>query len=148
MAYTGNPSTNPADTIRLLIGDVSTSTGSEIFSDAEIDYFNGAKPNAFLSAALAVESLIGTDRGTTLASVIEKQVGDLKIKYGTEGGGSGGTLTAKAKSLRLQGVRKVKPYAGGISELDKDAAETDTDYNAPAFRVGMFDNPNSRSTST
>lgn len=148
MAYTGNPSTNANDAIRLLIGDVSTSTGSEIFSDAEIDYFNSLKPNAHLSAAAAVISLIGSTRGQNLSSVLEKQVGDLRLKYGTESGGAGGSLQAKAKQLRLEGVRKVKPYAGGISEMDKDAAENDPDWNRSAFSVGMFDNPSYRSTST
>ena len=148
MAYTGNPSTNSNDAIRLLIGDISTSTGSEIFTDAEITYFNGLKPNAHLSAAAAVISLIGSTRGQTLASVVSKQVGDLKIDYGGGGSGAAGTLQAKARMLRLEGVRKVKPYAGGISESDKDGQQSDTDWNKPAFSVGLFDNPNTLSTST
>lgn len=147
MPYTGNPTSDTSDQVRLLIGDTSTSTGSEIFADAEIDFFNAQTPNVYLAAALAVESVMGTDRGNTLTSVVEKQVGDLKIKYGTASGGSRGSLAAKAKSLRMQGVRQVKPYAGGISESDKDSAEQDSDWERPAFTVGMHDRTSSSSTS-
>lgn len=148
MPYTGNPSTDSNDAIRLLIGDVSTSTANEIFTDSEIDYFSSLKPNAHLSASAAVISLIGSTRGQTLASIVSKQVGDLKIDYGGGSGGASGTLKEKARQLRLEGVRKVKPYAGGISEIDKRNQETDTDWNQPAFRVGQFDNPSMTSTST
>lgn len=145
MPYTGSPSTDSGDAIRLLIGDISTSTGGEIFADGEIDYFNAQKPNAFFAAALAVESLIGTDRGISLAAVVEKQVGDLRIKYGGEG--PNGTLTSKAKALRSEGARKAKPFAGGISRADKSKRNQDTDRTQPAFKLGQFANP-SLSTST
>ena len=146
MAYTGHPSTDPFDQIRLLIGDLSTSTGSEIFSDNEIQWFKNAKPNVYLSAALAIDSVAGTTRFTSLATVQSKWVGDLKIDYG-QGGAASNDLTAKAKMLRLQGIRGVKPYAGGISRSDKDSQRDATDRVAPAFSVGQFDYL-SRSTST
>lgn len=145
MAYTGSPSTNTSDAIRLLIGDVSTSTSAEIFSDAEITYFSGAYANAELAASAAVSSLIGSTRALTLAGVVRKSVGDLKLDYG--GNDSPGAILArKAKYLRRLGVRRVKPYAGGISESDMDSTTSDTDRVAPAFAVGQFDYTSSTST--
>jgi hypothetical protein len=145
IAYTGHPSTDVFDRIRLLIGDVSTSTGSEIFSDNEIQYFRNAKANEFLSAALAIDSIAGTTRYSSLSSVVAKQVGDLRIDYG-QGASISNDLFAKSKWLRLQGIRTVRPYAGGISISDKDASKDDSDRVAPTFTVGQFDY--TRSTST
>jgi len=140
MAYTGNPSTSAPDAVRLLIGDVSTSTSSEIFSDGEIDYFVAQYSNSELAASAALKASIGTSKSQTLAGVLSKQVGDLKIDYGGKSGAHE-IIIAKASQLRMLGVRKVKPYAGGISESDKDAAESDTDRVAPNFRIGQFDHP-------
>jgi hypothetical protein len=122
----------------LLIGDVSTSTGSEIFADAEIDYFAGGYGNAHLAASAAVASLIGSDRGQTLAGVVSKQVGDLKLDYGS-GMSISEILGSKSKALRMIGVRKVGPYVGGISVADKDANQDDTDWAQGFARVGQFD---------
>ncbi len=124
-----------------MIGDLSTSTGSEIFSDGEIDYFVSKKPNAHLSAAAAVNSLVGSTRGVTLSGVLSKQVGDLKIDYGSGGSSVSEILILKAKQLRVDGARKAKPYAGGISRSDKEAQESDTDRDRPHFRIGQHDHP-------
>ncbi len=139
MAYTGNPSTSAPDAVRLYIGDVSTSTASELFSDGEIDYFVAEYANPPLAAAAAVKSIIGTDRAKTVAGAVSKQVGDLKLDYGNID--VAGILTGKAKQLRVLGVRKVKPYAGGISESDKKATQADTDLDNYHFRIGQFDHP-------
>jgi hypothetical protein len=139
MPYRGNPSTDINDAVRLLIGDMSTSTGSEIFSDGEVDYFVSLKPNAYLAASVAVKSLIGSTRGNNLAGVMSKQVGDLKIDYRTVSVTD--LLQAKAGQLRIEGVRKVKPYAGGISQSDKRTNKDDTDWDKPHFAIGMHDNP-------
>ncbi len=139
MPYRGTPSTDVNDAVRLHIGDLSTSTGTEIFSDGEIDYFVASHSNAELAARAAVLSTIGTSRARTLVGVVNKQVGDLKISYGNADINE--ILTAKAKQLRMLGVRKVLPYAGGISDSDKKAAEADTDRVKPHFRIGQFDHP-------
>ena len=141
MAYRGNPSTDTSDEFRLLIGDLSTSTGSEIFSDGEVDYFVGNYSNVPLAASAAVKTIVGSTRSSTLAGVLSKQVGDLKHDYGSGGSSVSEILILKAKQLRMLGVRKVKPYAGGISDSDKDAAERDTDWVKPHFKIGQFDHP-------
>ncbi len=149
MPYRGNPSTDTSDEFRLLIGDLSTSTGAEVFSDGEVDYFVANYSNVPLAASAAVKTIVGSTRASSLAGVLTKQVGDLKLDYGSGGMGVNEQLTAKAKQLRMLGVRKVKPYAGGISKADKDAAESDTDRVPPHFRIGQHDHPGiSNSSST
>ena len=142
MAYTGNPSTSTPDAVRLLIGDVSTSTSQEIFSDGEIDFFVADRPNTYLAASAALQTILGTTRADRFQTVQSKKVGDLSIQF-TAGaaGGSYLTIRDKIKQLRMQGVRKVKPYAGGISQSDKDATQQDTDLDNYHFRIGQFDHP-------
>ena len=137
MAYTGNPSTDTSDAVRLLISDMATSTAGEVFTDNEIEWFNANHSNTYLAAAAAVRSLIGSDRATTLAGLMSKQVGDLKLDFRTVS--ITDLMLSKAKQLRMQGVRSVKPYAGGISESDKKTAEQDTDWEKPFSRIGIHD---------
>ncbi len=137
MPYRGNPSTDTSDELRLLVGD--TSTGAEIFSDGEVDYYLANAANTYMAAHDAVLSLTGTTRAAALAGVMSKQVGDLKIDYRTVSVTD--ILQAKARDLRRKGVRKVKPYAGGISQSDKDATVSDSDRVAPVFKVGQHDHP-------
>ena len=139
MAYTGNPSTSAPDAVRLYIGDISTSTASELFTDGEIDFFVAEYANAPLAAAAAVKSIIGTERAKTVAGIVSMSVGDLSVDYGNID--VAGILTGKAKQLRVLGVRKVKPYAGGISDSDKKATQADTDLDNYHFRIGQFDHP-------
>lgn len=140
MPYRGNPSTDTSDEFRLLIGDIATTTTGEIFADGEVDYFVANYSNVPLAASAAVKTLMGSTRATALAGVVYKQVGDLRIDRG--GGGTDEVLSRKAAELRSLGVRKVKPYAGGISISDKDSQESDSDWEKPNFNLGMHDNPN------
>ena len=146
MPYTGNPSTDTSDAVRLLIGDMSTSTGSEVFADNEVEWFVANHPNTYLAASAAVTSIIGSTRATTLGGLMSKSVGDLKEDYRTVS--ITDLMQSKAKQLRMQGVRRVAPYAGGISQSDKTTVESDSDRVAPFSRIGIHDNPNSRSSST
>ena len=146
MAYTGNPSTDTSDAVRLLIGDVSTSTGTEIFADNEIEWFTANHSNTYLAASAAVTSIIGSTRATVLGGVMSQQVGDLKVDYRTVS--ITDLMQSKAKQLRMQGVRKVAPYAGGISQSDKRTRAADTDRQGSFSKIGIHDNPNTRSTST
>lgn len=64
--YTGNPSTNPRDAVRLLIGD--TDPTSARFKDAEIDYFlaqAGDDPQRAAQACMAVSmASVASSAGT------------------------------------------------------------------------------------
>jgi len=134
--YTNNPENSQLDAVRMLIGD--TNAASARLSDEEIQYFINTAGNLYLAAAYAVEAIMSVEGG----GVTSKQVGDLKITYGGSGGASG--LAALAKTLRLRAARTSgNPFAGGISEGDRDTIESDTDRSKPAFTVGDTDNPGS-----
>lgn len=111
--------------IRRLIYGGSTRTGS--LSTGDIGWFADNRGNIWLAAAAAAEA------EGAYAGAGRKKVGDLEID---EGNGGWRDL---AKSLRLQGLRSVKPYAGGISVSDKETQRSDSDYDQPAVRLGMFD---------
>jgi len=147
MPYRGAPLEDANDAIRLLIGDTNSSTTGEIFADGEIDYFASAKPNAYLSAAVAIESIMGSTRGDDLSQAISsKKVGDLSLTFRSGAAqGSYLTLREKIRHLRADGARNVKPYAGGISRSDKDTTEKDTDW-VERMRVGAFDDPGNYDT--
>lgn len=132
MPYGGDPAGDTTDAVRLLIFD--TSTGSPLLSDAEVDYFVAQEPNVHLAAAEAARTI-----AAKYGPNVDKQVGDLRLSESAKNT----NYNTLAADLRRKGVRSVKPYAGGISIADKDAAESDTDWNRPSFKIGQYDNPNS-----
>jgi hypothetical protein len=146
MAYTGNPSTNSRDAVRLLIWDVSTSTSGELLSNSEVQWFIDVSPNIYAAACLAAHTL--SARVTTLSAstsaVEEKKVGDLMLRMGVAAGNVeafqraySGLCDRLAKQSALQSA----PYAGGLSRSEKRSVESDSDRVRPAFARGQFDNP-------
>ncbi len=88
-----------------------------------------------------MKTLIGTTRGNDMVSAVtSKKVGDLTLGFSNPGNVYL-ALREKSKQLRMLGVRKVKPYAGGISQSDKKATQSDTDLEPYHFRIGQFDHP-------
>lgn len=142
MAYGGLPLTVPRDAARLLVGDVSTSTGSEFLSNVDYDYFIGTTSNTYLAAAMAANSLAALFSGAAASASgsgwTEKKVGDLVIKRG-EAASLADDYRSLADWLRQQAAAGASPYAGGISASDKRAVEQDTDRVRPAFAKRLFD---------
>ena len=143
MPYSGSPSSVTADELKLLIGDLSTSSSGELLKSAECTYFlteYGTARAAAPHAARAVAAMFADQVGRT--------VGDLRVDAQQKFE----HYTTLATSLERQAALTGVPYAGGISISDKQSVETDTDRVAPAFRVGVHDNPlnptSNRSTST
>lgn len=139
MAFQNTPSTRPIDAVRLLVGDISTSTSAELLPDVAYTYFIAQTPNHFSAAALAANSLsmaFSVD-GT------EKSVGDLKIKRA-----QAAEFRALSKELTKMSAGGMSPYAGGISKADKRTVEQDTDRVTPAFRRNQFDHPGVGSTAS
>jgi hypothetical protein len=130
--FSNNPAESDRDKVRILLHD--TSSGPNALSDETVDWLISAHPNVWFAAAAGA----GT-KAARLSEVAEKQVGDLRIRYRDQADGYG----ALAKSLRLLGVRRVAPHAGGISESDKAAAFADSDMTPPKFRTDQFTNPSS-----
>jgi hypothetical protein len=126
---------NDKDRIRLRIGDtdatVATNQRLEDEEIAELLLEYGS-----LTAALPVcaESLAA--KFAKLAT--DRTVGTLTIRYAK---GRYETLMDLAATLRARAAASTIPYAGGISQSDKDNVETNTDRAQPSFVRGMFDNP-------
>lgn len=130
--YTNQPRTNPRDAVRLLVGDISTSTGREYLSDVDYDFFLSATPNQYSAGALAANSLAMRFAGDGT----EKSVGDLRIKRA-----QAAEYRDLSKQLARMSALQSAPYAGGISRSDKASVEADSDRVKPAFAAGQFDNP-------
>lgn len=134
MAYTDNPSTKNSDAIRLMVGDISTSTSREFLSDKAYTYFFAqSSNNVFLAAQLACQSL-----GSLFASTaVEKKVGDLLVRKNPDMAAS---YLRLGKAFGAQALATVSPSAGGISKSDKRNAERDMDRAQPAFIRKIMDN--------
>ena len=120
------PSSTSIAQVRRLIYGGSTRTGT--LSTGDIGWFVDNAPNVWLAASEAAASeaaAYGSGR---------KKVGDLEIEEGSAGG-----WLDLSRRLRRKGISAVSPYAGGISVADKAAQDTDSDWDRPANRLGMFD---------
>lgn len=144
MAYTASPQTVTRDAVRVLVGDVSTSTSATYLDDAEYNYFISATPNTYIAAQLAANSLAALFAGAAASAVgggwVERTVGDLKIKKSDASQAAAG-YQALAQKFGRMAAAQITPYAGGIAASDKDDVESNTDRVRPAFLRGLFDNP-------
>lgn len=139
MAYGNNPSGSATDAVRLLVGDVSTSTAAELLTDNSYTYFINTTPSHYAAAALAANSLAAM----YAAEGTEKEVGDLRLKR-TE---DPEYWSALGRRLDRMASKMTAPYAGGISKSDKSSVKADSDRAEPAFVRNQFDNPNTVTTS-
>jgi phosphoribosylamine-glycine ligase len=143
--YTNRPGVRDIDTVRREIDDRDCDPETDaLLSDEEIQYYIDSNSHILLAAAAAAESVAMTfaSDGAT------KQVGDLRIDYGTEGRSA--SYTTMADKLRKRAYKKAGAniYAGGVSQSDKTAIESDTDRVQPVFTIGMDDPIGSSATET
>lgn len=143
MAYTGNPSTVPRDAVRLLVGDISTSTSGEYLADADYTFFIAQTPNIYVAAQLASNSLAALFTGSAASAsgsgFVEKSVGDLRLKK-ADASQMAANYRALAVKFGRMSAGMTAPTAGGISRSDKRAAELDTDRVPPFFTRSQMDN--------
>ena len=131
--YINDPTNRPIDTVRFEVDDRDTDNAA--LSDEEIQYLIDSTNHVLLAAAAAADAI-----GAKYSSEVEsKQVGDLRIAYGT--GGVASSYGSLAKALRLRVARKAgsKIYVGGLSKTAKTAVKADTDRVQSEFEVGMDD---------
>jgi hypothetical protein len=136
MPYTSSPATVAADELKLLVGDLSTSSSGELLKSAECTYFInrfGSAEAAAPHACLAIAA--------QFADQVSKSVGDLRIDAQQK---VEHYLTL-AKSLERGLTLGAVPHAGGISQARKQTVESDTDRVVPSFRMGLHDDPGNRS---
>ncbi len=137
MAYTNSPSTLSRDAVRLLVGDISTSTASEWLADTDYTFFLANTPNIYIAAQLASNSLAALF-GSGDNSVSRKKVGDLEIESG-EKAAVAEHYRALAQKYGRMAAAQIVPSAGGISASEKAAAEADSDRVPPFFKRNAFD---------
>lgn len=123
--FTNNPSGSNRDLVRILIQDT---TGR--LSDETINYFLTSEPSVWYAAAICAETLAGLMGGSGSLTV-----GDLSSVSWL----SAPQLRSLAKSFRVRGSLAAVPFAGGISQSDKNTETANTDRVSPSFTVGMHD---------
>jgi hypothetical protein len=115
--------------MRVLLQD--TSSGSAHLTDEQITWFLTLKPNLYLAASAACAAIAASEQG-----ISSQTVGDLSITYGS----GASSYKELSRQYRLEGLRSIKPYAGGISIADASAAAADTDWKQPVSWLGIHDN--------
>lgn len=129
--YSGDPNNNAKDEVRFLIGD--TDEDHQLVSDEEINYALLTQANHWIAAADVLETQATKYAGAASSRII----GGMSITYGSRTE----SFRARAASLRTRGrIAAGKPYAGGISQADKEAKGTDSDRISTAVTMGMHDN--------
>jgi len=128
--YSGNPAASDRDAVRFWIEDTAAPFA---LTDEEIAYVLTIYPSAMEAAAACCRAL-----AAKYAKMVDKEVGDLKLKYSQRGT----AYLALADRLDAQaGLVGLMPYGGGISIADMQAVDLDSDRPAPPMRIGQFDNP-------
>lgn len=118
--------------VRFRVGD--TSSGSYRLDDGEINALVTEQGNKYLAAAICAEAI-----GAGFAQRVDKVVGKLQISMSQ----ASERYFNLAKTLRSEAGMMAPPYAGGISQDDKDEQDADSDRVAPSFTLEQFDAPGS-----
>lgn len=133
MSFTGyDPSTDPADAVRFLIGDT---TVPFLLTDAEIAFALDQNANTYAAAAICARALAGR---------FARQVDSTFETISSRNSQKRTNYEMLARSLDQQAKRRGGlgiPEAGGISRADAETVNADTDRVRPYFRDGMFQNP-------
>jgi hypothetical protein len=119
------------DQVRFYAGDTSESATFTL-SDEEILGAITLAGSARAAAALVCENLAG--RYATEATMLRDDLGQ-QIQYADRAT----FFTDRATQLRSRAALSVIPFAGGISNADKEIREQDTDRVAPAFTKRLHD---------
>lgn len=129
-SYSGNPAVSDKDAVRFWIEDT---TAPFALTDEEIAYVLTIYPTPMAAAAACARAL-----AAKYAKLVDKEVGDLKLKYSQRGA----AYLALAERIEAQaGLVGLMPYAGGISIADMQAVDQNSDRPVPPIRIGQFDNP-------
>lgn len=125
-SYSNNPASSEKDRVRFLIGD--TMKCDPLLEDEEIEYLLDLEGELFKACALACEAIAA--KFSRLAS---EKVGDISVSLNQKADAYH-KLSAKFRS-RASSI--VSPYAGGISQTDKEHTQLDSDNTPEVFRRHM-----------
>lgn len=136
--YNGDPLNSTRDQVRFWIED--TDTDDRKILDPEIDYVLTLYPNPMLAAAHCCRKL-----AAKYASRVNKRVGDLSINYSDAHQHYLDLATLYKTEGEMTGLM---PYAGGVSQADKNAVNGNSDRPKPNFTTDQFDNPSGPNLTT
>lgn len=127
--------------IRWLAGQTSSSD-DVVIDDLEIKFASGQRSNLHLAASLVCDSIANQYRRFPQ----QESVGQTNVTWGERAE----FFAARALDLERQAFRftGVAPFAGGISQTDKDTREDDSDRVFPFVKLGDFDHRGTESTSS
>lgn len=102
-----------------------------LFSDDEVDWAVKQEANVYTAAASLCDILVAKAGG----GVKSKRIGDLSIEYDVK------FYITRGAMLRARGAGHQVPYAGGISEADKQIQQGDSDAVQPSIFRNLDNNP-------
>jgi len=127
-SYSGEPGSSPKDAVRFEIPDRDAS--APLLQDAEIEYALAQEGNDVLAAAAHCCEELSRE----LSLQADTQFGSVKTSYKD----AAKNLAARAEELRKRAGGMHAPFAGGLSQSEKESAESNTDRVASPFRLGQF----------
>jgi hypothetical protein len=133
MSFTGDPANSATDRIRLIVGD--TNNQFEYLTDDVYEYLLAKYKNAETPTALeAARYILGS-----LARLSRQRTGDIEV-YGAE-------MFNNYKAFLVELLRnpqllldRAAVYAGGISKVDMERNDLNTDNVQPRFYRGFSEN--------
>jgi len=129
--YSGDPSANPKDAVRFIIGD--TMESDPLLTDEEITYllniYNGAPMNASIRGCEMIMA--------KFSRLADETAGQVKVSYSQKA--KQYATMRDALTMRLA-VEDMIPSAGGISVLGKIQNNANPDLVKPDFKKHMMEN--------
>jgi len=126
--YTNDPANVALDRVRFMIGDIDADDPQ--ITDEELNWLISDEGSEISAAIAAVRNLIAQ-----YARLVDKSVDGLSISYSQRRDNLKELMaTLKAR----QASRKAVPFAGGISQSQKDDVKDNSDRVKPRFRRGQF----------
>jgi hypothetical protein len=136
--YSGNPASSVKDAVRFEIQD--TNANAQLLQDAEIVYaISQEAPNTppsegeVLSASARCMEVLQR----LFAAQADTEIGSLKETYSKQAE----VYAKRASELRKRAQGMHAPWAGGLSESEKQVREENTDRVPPLFKKGQFSSP-------
>lgn len=130
-SYSNNPSGNPIDEVRLLIGD--TDIDDQQLTNEEIQYYIDTYGPGVRAAIPGVQGLIAK-----YSRLVDQTTGEIQVKWSQRVSNWEALLDQLKDQLRLRNTPR--PFAGGVSKDDINNREEDADRVKDTFAVGIDDN--------
>jgi hypothetical protein len=131
-SYTGQPSTNVIDEIRMLVQDKDMAT--YLVDDEEILYALEKYDNANVNATCALVSEFMAARHAKKQEVSVSNYRQNEDSVYSK-------LIRQADRFRAKSITSAHFKAPSISKFDKDMQEQNADRTEPFFKRGIWDNP-------